>query len=88
MTMRSCYCNNKSVSIGSNRLEPSLLIVLVCLSSCCDKHHGQKQIGEEMVYFIFHPVMKGGQGRTLRQGPDDKNPSRGYEGMLFTGLLP
>jgi hypothetical protein len=34
---------------------------------CCEKHHDQKQLGEERVFFSLQFIVKGSEGRCSRQ---------------------
>lgn len=54
----------------------------------CNKHHDQKQLREDRIYFTLLHIIKGSQVRRSRQKPGGRNWSRNHGRMLLTGLVP
>lgn len=52
--------------------------------SFCDEHHGQKQLGEERVYFYLTAYSPSQRNRNSILEPGDRNWYRGHGGWLLT----
>ena len=56
---------------------------------CCDKHHDQKQRGEERISFTLQIIVchEGKSQKVLKQEPGFRNLTRVQGGILHTGLF-
>lgn len=62
----------------------------ITVSIAVVKDQGQRQLGEEGVYFslqLSDPITEGNQGRNSGQEPGHRNWSRGHGGTLVSNLL-